>query len=115
MEYPPKLSPAFSGTLRTFSYWIATGSVGSPLLKGIEYRQIMLKEPSLMEQAYAIFANVIEFERARPSTRSMGSTALRNGSGNTVIPDIRSHRRSKVGRSNCTDRRRGKTRSPGHR
>jgi hypothetical protein len=62
MEYPPKLSPAFSGTLRTFSYWIATGSVGNPLLKGIEYRQIMLKEPSLMEQAFAIFANVIEFD-----------------------------------------------------
>jgi hypothetical protein len=49
--------------LRTFSYWVATGSVGHPLLDGIEYRQVMLAEPSLMEQAYAIFANVIEFDQ----------------------------------------------------
>jgi hypothetical protein len=31
------------------------------LLEGIDYRQEMLASPSLMEQAYAIFANVIEF------------------------------------------------------
>src|SRR5215467_3231387 len=63
MNHPSKLSPAFSGTLRTFSYWIAAGSVRHPLLEGIEYRQIMLAEPSLTEGAYAIFANVIEFDQ----------------------------------------------------
>src|SRR5262245_31287097 len=62
MEHPPKLSPAFSGALRTFSYWVATGSVGLPLLEGIEYRQTMLEEPSLMEMTYAIFANLLEFD-----------------------------------------------------
>ena len=61
MKYPVKLSPNFSGALRTFSYWMANGSVGFPLLDGIEYRQAMLESPSLMEEAYAIFANVIEF------------------------------------------------------
>src|SRR5215470_15000188 len=60
-KYPKRLSRPFSGALRTFSYWMAAGSVGLPLLEGIEYRQAMLEEPSLMEMAYAIFANVIEF------------------------------------------------------
>lgn len=59
--YPKKLSPEFSGALRTFSFWIANGSVGLPLLEGIDYRAEILTSPSLMEQAYAIFANVIEF------------------------------------------------------
>ena len=62
MNHPPKLSAAFSGALRTFGYWIAAGCVGHPLLEGIEYRQLILAERSLMEQAYAIFANVIEFD-----------------------------------------------------
>lgn len=59
-SYPKKLSPEFPGALRTFSFWIANGSVGLPLLEGIDYRPEMLASPSLMEQAYAIFANVIE-------------------------------------------------------
>jgi hypothetical protein len=60
-SYPKKLSPEFSGALRTFSFWVANGSVGFPLLEGIDYRPAMLDSPSLMEQAYAIFANIIEF------------------------------------------------------
>jgi hypothetical protein len=59
--HPRKLSGAFSGALRTFSYWVATGSVGLPLLESVEYRTTMLEEPSLMEQAFAIFVNVLEF------------------------------------------------------
>lgn len=59
-SYPKKLSAEFSGVLRTFSFWIVNGSVGLPLLEGIDYRPEMLASPSLMEQAYAIFANVIE-------------------------------------------------------
>lgn len=60
-SYPRKLNPNFSGALRTFSFWIANGTVGHPLLEGIDYRPEMLASPSLMEQTYAIFANVIEF------------------------------------------------------
>ncbi len=58
--YPKKLSAGVSGALRTFSFWMANGTVGLPLLEGIDYRPEMLASPSLMEQAYAIFANVIE-------------------------------------------------------
>jgi len=61
MSRPSKLTHEFSGALRTFSYWVATGSVGHPLLEGIDYRSVMIEEPSLMEMAFAIFANVIEF------------------------------------------------------
>ncbi len=56
-----KLSHSFSGALRTFSFWIANGTVGHPLLQGIDYSCIF-EEPSALEQAYAIFANVIEMD-----------------------------------------------------
>ena len=58
--YPPHLSPEFSGALRTFAYWMASGTVGHPLLEGApDYRAVMLEEPSLMEMAFAIYANVL--------------------------------------------------------
>ena len=57
----PKLSKSFSGALRTFSFWISNGTVGLPLLEGIDYRGI-LREPSALEAVYAIFANVIELD-----------------------------------------------------
>jgi hypothetical protein len=62
LKYPKKLSTEFSGALRTFSYWLASGTVGLPILDGVDYRAVMLREPSLMEAAYAIFANVIELD-----------------------------------------------------
>lgn len=57
----PKLSHSLSGVLRTFSFWIANRSVGYPLLEGWDYSCIF-EEPSALEQAYAIFANVIELD-----------------------------------------------------
>lgn len=54
-----KLSNDVSGTLRTFSFWLANGTVGHPLLNGIDYTCIF-EEPSALEQAMAIFANVLE-------------------------------------------------------
>jgi len=59
----PHLSHSFSGALRTFSFWIANGSVGHPLLEGVDYACI-LREPSALEQVYAIFANVIEVDES---------------------------------------------------
>lgn len=57
-----KLSRSFSGALRTFSYWIANGTVGYPLLEGIDYISVFREEPSLLESAYAVFANNIELD-----------------------------------------------------
>jgi hypothetical protein len=62
LNYPKKLSPEFSGALRTFGFWIANNSVDVPLLEGIDYRKAILEEPSLLEMALAIFANVIELD-----------------------------------------------------
>jgi hypothetical protein len=62
LEAEMKLSNSFSGALREFSYWIANGTVGLPLLEGIDYISVFREEPSLLEQAYAIFANVIEID-----------------------------------------------------
>lgn len=62
MHHPKKLSNDFSGALRTLGFWLANGTVGHPLLEGVEYRQTMIEEPGMLEQALAIFANVIEFD-----------------------------------------------------
>lgn len=56
-----KLSNSFRSALRTFSFWIANGTVGYPILEGIDYSCIF-EEPSVLEQAYAIYANVIEMD-----------------------------------------------------
>ncbi len=57
----PHLSHSVSGALRTFSYWAANRSVGQPQLDGVDYSCIFT-EPSALEQVYAIFANVLEFD-----------------------------------------------------
>ena len=57
-----KISNSFSGALRQFSYWIANGTVGLPLLENIDYISVFREEPSLLEQVYAIFANNIEMD-----------------------------------------------------
>jgi hypothetical protein len=62
LKHPQKLSPEFSGTLRTLGFWLANGTAGHPLLEGIAYWDDLRECPSLMEQVLAIFANVIEFD-----------------------------------------------------
>ncbi len=57
----PKLSASFSGALRTFSFWVANGTVGYDVLSGIDYSRIF-REPSALERVYAIFANNIELD-----------------------------------------------------
>jgi len=55
-----KLSNSFSGALRTFSYFMASGTHYH--LKGIDYLKLYGEEPSAIEQVFAIFANVIELD-----------------------------------------------------
>ena len=59
----PHVSHSVSGALRTFSFWVANGTVGLPLLEGVDYFCIF-SEPSALEQTYAIFINVLEFDEA---------------------------------------------------
>ena len=55
-----KLSHSVSGAIRQFSYWIANGTVGYPLLEGIDYFDEFKENPSLFERVYAIFINNLE-------------------------------------------------------
>lgn len=58
-----KLSHSVSSAVRKFSYWIANGSVGHPLLDGIDYFSEFQESPSLLEQVYAIFLNNLELDK----------------------------------------------------
>ena len=52
------LSNSFSGSLRTFVYFMASGTHYN--LEGIDYLPLYGNEPSAIEQVFAIYANVIE-------------------------------------------------------
>jgi len=55
-----RLSGSFSGALRTFAYFMASDT--NYQLKGIDYLKLYGEEPSAIEQAFAIFANVIALD-----------------------------------------------------
>ena len=56
-----KLSQYVCGAVRQFSLWFAKGSLGYPLLNGIDYTgEILKEESSFAEQAFAIFMNNLE-------------------------------------------------------
>jgi hypothetical protein len=55
-----KLSNSFSGALRTFAYFMSSGTHNG--LEGVNYLSLYGHEPSAIERAYAIFANVIELD-----------------------------------------------------
>ena len=55
-----KLSNSFSGALRTFAYFMASGTQYT--LKGIDYLSLYGQEPSAIEQVFAIYANVLELD-----------------------------------------------------
>ena len=58
-----KVSKYVCGAVRQFSYWFAHGTIGYPLLEGIDYvGEILKEESSFAEQAFAIFMNTLEIE-----------------------------------------------------
>ena len=58
-----KLGNSVSGAFRTFGFWLANGTVGHPLLDKIDYTRIF-SEPSALEQAMAIYANVLRVDES---------------------------------------------------
>jgi hypothetical protein len=56
------LSYGTSGAIRRFAGWVARGSVGHPMLEGINYRDALRESPSQLEICFAIFANVLELD-----------------------------------------------------
>jgi hypothetical protein len=59
----PRLGDSVSGALRTFCFWLANGTVGHPLLEGIDYSCIF-REPSALEATMAIYANVLRIDES---------------------------------------------------
>jgi hypothetical protein len=57
-----KISSGASGAIRRFAGWVARGSVGHPMLEGIDYWDELRDSPSQMEICFAIFANVLELD-----------------------------------------------------
>jgi len=55
-----KLGPYFSGALRQFAYFMASGT--HYMLEGIDYLSLYGSEPNAIEKVFAIFANVIELD-----------------------------------------------------
>ncbi|SFW89490.1 DUF7677 family protein [Chitinophaga sancti] len=55
-----KLSNSFSGALRTFAYFMASGTQST--LQGVDYLWLYGEEPSAIEQVFAIYANVMELD-----------------------------------------------------
>lgn len=55
-----KLSNSFSGCLRTFAYFMASGTHYN--LKDIDYLSLYGEEPSVIEMVFAIYANVLELD-----------------------------------------------------
>lgn len=55
-----KMSNDFSGALRTFAYFMASGT--HYMLEDVEYLNLYGEEPSAIEMVFAIFANVLELD-----------------------------------------------------
>ena len=63
-----RLSHGSSGAIRRFAGWVARGSVGHPMLDGVDYWRELADSPSQMETCFAIFANVLELDdRGEPT------------------------------------------------
>lgn len=59
-----KVNMYISGAVRQFSYWFAHGTLGYPILEGIDYTDYTMKEESsFVEQAFAIFMNNLELDK----------------------------------------------------
>ncbi|NTF42395.1 MULTISPECIES: hypothetical protein [Rhizobium] len=56
---PRRMHPDLRGAIARFSLWIANGSVGYPLLEGVDYSEV-LHEPSAMETLFTVFTNNME-------------------------------------------------------
>lgn len=55
-----KLSESLSGALRTFAYFMASGSQNT--LEGVDYLSLYGEYPSAIEKVFAIYCNVIELD-----------------------------------------------------
>jgi hypothetical protein len=55
-----KVSNDFSGALRTFAYFMASGT--HYMLEDVKYLELYGEDPNAIELAFAIFSNVLEMD-----------------------------------------------------
>ena len=55
-----RLSSDFSGALRTFAYFMASGT--HYMLEDVDYLDLYGEDPGAIEMVFAIFANVLELD-----------------------------------------------------
>jgi hypothetical protein len=80
-----KVSRGASGAIHRFAGWVARGSVGHPMLEGINYWDELRDSPSQMETCFAIFANVLELDDSgEPVNEKYAENAPRRGSTSTA-------------------------------
>jgi hypothetical protein len=58
-----KLSTSVSGSVRLFAYVIANGTLCEEVMGEIDYDDVLM-DPSVLEQMFAIFLNVLELDDA---------------------------------------------------
>jgi hypothetical protein len=63
---PPENTHAVPEGLRLaiheFAFWYANGTVGYPLLEGIDYLRILVGYPSEVQNAFAVFVNTLRLD-----------------------------------------------------
>lgn len=63
---PPENTHALPDGLRLaiheFGFWYANGSLGYPLLEGIDYLRILIGHPSQVQSAFAVFAYTLRLD-----------------------------------------------------
>lgn len=57
-----KVNSYVRGAVRQFAYWFAHGTIGMPLLEGIDYHSDLKEESSFAETAFTIFMNNLEYD-----------------------------------------------------
>lgn len=58
----PKLATQFRGDFRFFAFYLANGTIDAEVLPvGTDY-SVIFREPSALEQVFAIWSNVIELD-----------------------------------------------------
>jgi hypothetical protein len=100
-----KISEGASGAIRRFAGWVARGSVGYPMLEGINYWDALKDSPSQMEICFAIFVNVLELdESGEPVNEKYAENAPPRDSTSTAQASC--HLTSQAwnrGKHSCTD------------
>lgn len=93
-----KLGNSFSGALRTFAYFMASGTQNT--LEDIDYLSLYGEEPSAIEQVFAIYANVIELDENGNVINAKYAESNRLIYVHIVIQPLKSNQLMKTGNFN---------------